>query len=381
MGQSERQQAIRDVLERLDGIEALKQLFWHELNYERINRSLSRRDWSPAATNALAEDPLLFAGGGEGNDFHIIYARLASDRLRLGWERPVVARLLREHPYSLFVFSNDKQDQWHFVNVRIAERADEAAQRDAVKRPLFRRITVGPDERLRTACERLEMLDVAEVSRDLYGLSPLAIQQRHDEAFNVEKVTKDFFDTYCKVAFKPLCKYLEAASEDETWSHDYALQFLNRVMFLYFVQRKRWLGDDTEFLALLWKTYNGSGRAANTFVSEWLNVLFFEAFNKQFEPSKHKYLGDRICSALATAPFLNGGLFKPNELDKARKIPIPDDRFKPIFGFLESYNFTIAEDTPLDQEVAVDPEMIGKVYESLVNVSDDIDKRGDAGIF
>ena len=52
-----------------------------------------------------------------------------------------------------------------------------------------------------------------------------------------------------------------------------------------------------------------------------------------------------------------------------------------IFEFLEKYNFTIAEDSPLDQEVAVDPEMIGKVYESLVNVSDEADERGDAGIF
>ena len=59
----------------------------------------------------------------------------------------------------------------------------------------------------------------------------------------------------------------------------------------------------------------------------------------------------------------------------------PMTRFKDIFNFLESYNFTIAEDSPLDQEVAVDPEMIGKVYESLVNVSAETDERGDAGIF
>ena len=59
----------------------------------------------------------------------------------------------------------------------------------------------------------------------------------------------------------------------------------------------------------------------------------------------------------------------------------PIQRFKGIFDFLEKYNFTIAEDSPLDQEVAVDPEMIGKVYESLVNVSDEADERGDAGIF
>ena len=62
-------------------------------------------------------------------------------------------------------------------------------------------------------------------------------------------------------------------------------------------------------------------------------------------------------------------------------LQISDARFEGIFDFFEGYNFTIAEDSPLDQEVAVDPEMIGRVYESLVNVSAETDERGDAGIF
>ena len=78
---------------------------------------------------------------------------------------------------SLFVFSNDRQDHWHFVNVKFGE--------DPQKRRLFRRITVGPLERLRTASERVAMLDLASLGRDLFGLPPLAVQQRHDEAFDV----------------------------------------------------------------------------------------------------------------------------------------------------------------------------------------------------
>ena len=69
-------------------------------------------------------------------------------------------------------------------------------------------------------------------------------------------------------------------------------------------------------------------------------------------------------------------------LDGEYNFQISDQRFeRNLCNFLEKYNFTIAEDSPLDQEVAVDPEMIGKVYESLVNVSDEADERGDAGIF
>ncbi len=82
------------------------------------------------------------------------------------------------------------------------------------------------------------------------------------------------------------------------------------------------------------------------------------------------------------APYLNGGLFKKeNELDTEYSFNITDRKFEQILKFLEHYNFTITEDSPLDKEVAVDPEMIGKVYESLVNVSDEIDERGEAGIF
>jgi aminoglycoside N3'-acetyltransferase len=105
MPQRERQQTVLELLKDLRGLDPLKELFWSELNYERVNQPLSRRDWTDTATKALAEDPVLFAAGGTDNDFHVIYARLASNQLLLGQERPAVSRLLRDHPYALFVFS------------------------------------------------------------------------------------------------------------------------------------------------------------------------------------------------------------------------------------------------------------------------------------
>jgi hypothetical protein len=122
-------------------------------------------------------------------------------------------------------------------------------------------------------------------------------------------------------------------------------------------------------------------------------VLFFEVFNKKFHGG-HRHFSDHIRSALAQAPYLNGGLFTSNRLDEAAlELNRPDDFFALLFdqfngttpGFLERYNFTIAESTPLDIEVAVNPEMIGKVYESLVNVTfeglTEEDLRDTAGIF
>ncbi|MBW2164742.1 MAG: Eco57I restriction-modification methylase domain-containing protein [Deltaproteobacteria bacterium] len=363
-------QSIFEILNNFKGIEPLKELFWSELNYDRVNESLSRRNWPKTATEVLAEDPVLFASGGQGDEFHIIYSRLSSDRLFITHERPVVSKLLNDHPYSLFIFSNEAQDKWHFINVKYDEKTE--------KRRLFRRITIGHGERLRTAIERIEMLNLDRAEKDLFGQSPLSIQQVHDNAFNVEAVTKQFFDEY-RIVFKNLQNNLESQSKDKVWAHDYALQFLNRVMFLYFIQRKGWLGGDSEFLRSFWKSYQKTELPEDTFFEQWLSVLFFEAFNNKFHGG-HRHFPKEIKRALATAPYLNGGLFQKNDLDQ-KPAKITDARFEQIFAFMERYNFTISEDSPLDKEVAVDPEMIGKVYESLVNVSDEVDERGDAGIF
>ena len=368
----EHQKNLGQLLTDFRGIEPLRKLFWTELNYDRQNDGISRQDWTDTAKNALADDPVLFATGGTGDAFHVIYARLNSDRLLLTAERPVISKLLEDHPYTLFVFSNRERTDWHFVNVKYDTD-------DSERRRLFRRITISPHEKLRTASERIAMLDLASISPDPEGLSPLAIQKRHEEAFDVEAVTKQFFEDY-KSVFQVLQDDLAIQTADHRRAHDYALQFLNRCMFLYFIQRKRWLGEDTEFLRSFWESYRSADEPVDSFVNRWLKVLFFEAFNNKFHGG-HRHFPDTIREALSLAPYLNGGLFTENALDGEHDFQISDQRFEGIFAFLESYNFTIAEDSPLDQEVAVDPEMIGKVYESLVNVSDEADERGDAGIF
>ncbi|MDE0187332.1 MAG: Eco57I restriction-modification methylase domain-containing protein [Candidatus Poribacteria bacterium] len=360
-------QRILEILQNFRGIEPLKKLFWSELNYDQRNAPLSYQ-----GGDALANDPILLAAGGTDGAFHIIYVHLNTDRLLLTAERPIISRLLGNHPYAMFVFSNREQTHWHFVNIKYDTD-------DAKKRRMYRRITISPYEKLRTASERIAMLDLESISPILETIQPLDIQTRHESAFDVEAVTKQFFEDY-KSVFDNLQKDLKDQTDERGWAHDYSLQFLNRCMFLYFIQRKRWLGDDSGFLRTFWESYCSANQPDDSFVERWLNVLFFEAFNKRFHGG-HRQFPDEIRKALASAPYLNGGLFTENALDESHHFHISDSRFVRIFDFLENYNFTIAEDSPLDQEVAVDPEMIGKVYESLVNVSAETDERGDAGIF
>jgi hypothetical protein len=133
MTRPERQQTVLDILKDFRGLEPLKQLLWAELSYQRVNQPLARLAWTETASSALAEDPVLFAGGGQGNAFQVIYARLVSDHLQMGLERPVVSQLLKDHPYALFVFSNHALNRWHFLNVKYDD--------EITKRRVFRRFS------------------------------------------------------------------------------------------------------------------------------------------------------------------------------------------------------------------------------------------------
>ncbi|MDI6755441.1 MAG: Eco57I restriction-modification methylase domain-containing protein, partial [Thermodesulfobacteriota bacterium] len=367
------QESVYGILRNLRDLDGLKELFRSQLNYDLLNLPIPRQDWPQGAADSLADDPLLLAGHG---DFHVIYGRLQGS-LRITPERAVVRHLLQKHPYALFIFSDETRTQWHFANVKLAELRDDEKNRDSQRRRLYRRIKIGPDERLRTASDRLARLDLEALHPGLFGIPPLEIQRRHDEAFDVEAVTKEFYDKY-EAILKALQGELAGRAANRREARLYALQFLNRLMFLYFIQRKRWLGNDPEFLRSYWEVYRQSGQPRDTFFSRWLSVLFFEAFNNRF--SHPSYLPADTRNVLQMAPYLNGGLFSRNPLDD-KGLAVSDRMFGQVFSFFESYNFTIAEDSPFDQEVAVDPEMIGKVYESLVHGSEQAEERGEAGIF
>jgi hypothetical protein len=235
----------------------------------------------------------------------------------------------------------------------------------------------------RTTIERLAKMAFSPDELGPTGQPSItAVTDKLNRAFDVEAVTKKFFADYRRV-FDDLRKRLLAqlradqrCPDAQRWAHNYALQLLNRLMFLYFIQRKGWLGDNPHFLRHFWESYKRSGQPRDSFFSQWLRVLFFEAFNNKFHGG-HRHFPEDIRRVLQLAPFLNGGLFRENQLDTAYAVNPPDEFFEQLFdrfngstpGFLERYNFTIAESTPFDVEVAVDPEMIGKVYESLVNIT------------
>ncbi|MEM4724416.1 MAG: DNA methyltransferase, partial [Candidatus Hadarchaeum sp.] len=219
-----------------------------------------------------------------------------------------------------------------------------------------------------------------------------AIWQKHLQAFDVERVTRQFYEDYTAILEK-LKTELEQQGEDlhahKEDIHAFAQQLLNRLLFLYFVQKKDWLrwngGPDRHYLRTLWRRYCALPPSSRTGFYIWLKALFFDAFNNQRAAiATNRALPEDVRTSFLSMPFLNGGLFERNEWDELN-VKVPDDFFTALFdrfrneepGFLERYNFTVDESTALEVEVAVDPEMLGKVYESQVQR----EERHGAGIF
>ncbi|OUL27441.1 TaqI-like C-terminal specificity domain-containing protein [Nostoc sp. 106C] len=353
----ELQQSVQSSLQNLKNLDALKRLFWSQLNYERENKALSRRKLTDAVTNEVEGEPLLLASGGVNKDFHVIYSRLKTENLSRQSERVVVNHLLQEHPYALFIFSNKSQSRWHFLNVKY----DSSPQ----KRRLFRRITVGEGEQLRTATERISLLDLESIP----DASPLDIQTRHDEAFDVEAVTQEFFREYRKT-FEKIENLIKWATDSES-KRLFTQKLFNRLMFIAFIEKKGWLKFQkrTDYLSALWESYqHEDGVSDKNFYRDRLSHLFFSGLNNpQEQDITGINNGGFLKELIGSVPYLNGGLFEQGEDEKNPQFIIPDDCIDTILHDLfQRFAFTVTESTPLDVEVAVDPEMLGKVFEELV---------------
>ncbi|MFA5433624.1 MAG: N-6 DNA methylase, partial [Candidatus Paceibacterota bacterium] len=256
---------------------------------------------------------------------------------------------------------------------------------------------LGPSETCKTAAERFETLSTEkEISF-----------QTLVNAFSVEKLSKAFFDEYT-LHYQNFCDYLQesnyrksvfnitfpagASKQDKDKAskpiRDFVKKLLGRIVFLYFVQKKGWLGArDTnytdglgDFIKQLFHKSGGN----ETFYSNWLTVLFFDTLNKERASDDFKMPDGKIVKV----PFLNGGLFDKEEFDehlltfKSKLFHNPDFEdailtaksngfARGFLDFLDAFNFTVYEDSPDDHTVAVDPEMLGHIFENLLEDNKD----------
>jgi hypothetical protein len=211
---------------------------------------------------------------------------------------------------------------------------------------------------------------LCEVNLPALGLPPtlFGAPNWHDArahwlaAWDVEKVTKDFFKEYHDI-FQRVEGMVTGVADDNR--RMFTQRLFNRLMFIHFLSKKGWLrfNGSTNYLRALWEGRERHPEA--TFYHTHLIPLFFSALNNPHvstlpdtNPVLHSHIGD--------VPYLNGGLFEQAP-DECCGEQVADEAFDLIINMLFArWNFTVSESTPLDVEVAVDPEMLGKVFEELV---------------
>lgn len=192
------------------------------------------------------------------------------------------------------------------------------------------------------------------------------------EAFDVEKVTENFFAGY-KAVFSRLEASLKTSIADrksgdkeaQETRRIFAQRLFNRLMFIYFLQKKGWLSfkGDKNYLQTL---FAESERNGENFFRQRLYWLFFHGLSFAGKAHESEAKGELV-KLIDDVPYLNGGLFEiEDDLDVRGRVDIQNEMFADILDFFSKYNFTVEESTPLDVQVAVDPEMLGKIFEKVI---------------
>ncbi|MDR2775689.1 MAG: Eco57I restriction-modification methylase domain-containing protein [Tannerella sp.] len=310
------------------------------------------------------------------------------DKARTSLRNFVIDHLQKfEKDYALAAFysKTDGKRNWRFSFVKLEHHT--SVRNGKIKQekeftPARRySFLVGEDEKSHTAKRQLLPL-----LQNVYNNPTI---EDIEKAFSIEVVTDEFFGQY-KELYLRLSEYLDADNQVksvlETAGTDiprFTKKLLGQIVFLYFLQKKGWMGvpqndkwgnGQKNFLQSL---YNKAEAEGSDFFNSCLRYLFYEALARQHgEDNYYARLDCRI-------PFLNGGLFEANYDWETTEINLPNRLFRNnetvgktgdvgtgVLDVFDRYNFTIREDEPLEKEVAIDPEMLGKVFENMLEITE-----------
>ncbi|QUB94076.1 N-6 DNA methylase [Prevotella denticola] len=321
-----------------------------------------------------------------------IFDVTVSDRVRMERNRVGIQRLVRSImgtyscAFMLFHYENDVRWDWRFTFCHIS--GDRKTATDS-KRYTF---LLGPEQSCHTAGQNFMKL------YEKHG--PIEVKDIED-AFNVEALSNEFFGKYKseydsfveyitgKRYVKKGGKYVEAQTHaphptlypafgsNDKLVRDYVKKLLGRIVFLHFLQKKGWLGvpagkdwgdGDRSFMLHLFE--NASEEQKDNFLDEVLEGVFADGLDCDRSDRNDLYdtkvEGFRNCRI----PYLNGGLFERDPLDE-KTVKFPAEYFDSLLTMLSQYNFTIDENDPDDAEVGIDPEMLGRIFENLLEDNKD----------
>ena len=269
----------------------------------------------------------------------------------------VVQRYAQEETNPLLIFTLPDDSGFQFVTGNLSQ--SNTGRLDDILR-----VSTYWDNQNRTALDCLDRIGGA-IAR---GEWP---EQAFKLGLSVQPVTQEFFKDYKASYDRTVARLAETMDKEE--AEQFTQTLFNRLLFIHFISKKGWTtwNDNSDYLKALWTDYQNKPEQTN-FHSDRLTILFHEGMNTpedQRDPAIENVIGK--------VPFLNGGLFDKNELD-LKGVHVDDELISGIVGregLFSQYNFTVTEATPLDTEVAVDPEMLGKLFEETVN------ERHDSGAY
>ena len=183
--------------------------------------------------------------------------------------------------------------------------------------------------------------------------------ERVGTAFYAERVTKKFYDRF-KKEHDAFLEFLSGIPDEEMQKW-YVSVMLNRLMFIYFIQKKNFLNKNDKYLQT--KLTDTKRNGTDLYYKEFLCPLFFEGFAKPEDertPDIRRLLGK--------IPYLNGGIFQKHEIETlhGQNIEIPDTAFEKLFAFFEQYDWHL-DDRPLKNDKEINPDVLGYIFEKYIN--------------
>ncbi len=258
-----------------------------------------------------------------------------------------VAKTVREH---IIVYASADKSTYYWQWVK-----REPGQPDRSRSHIYRRGQAGE-----ALIQKLEQIVFA--LDEEADLTIVDVSGRVRAAFDVEKVTKEFYDRFKRehLAFLAFIEGIENVADRE-W---YASLMLNRMMFIYFIQKRGFLDGDTNYLQNRLRKVReqrGNGNFLG-FYRLFLLRLFHEGLG---QPEADR--DPELAALIGKVPYLNGGLFEVHDLERDNEdLHIPDEAFQQIFDFFDAYQWHL-DDRPLRNDNEINPDVLGYIFEKYIN--------------